>query len=569
MLEKTAVSKNTIRRKVLVVDDESVNRKLLGFIISKEHDVIYAENGAQALEVIRENERLLSLILLDLLMPEMDGYELLEILRNDPTLRRIPVIVLTSESSAEVKSLQLGAADFIPKPYDMPEVILARVRRSIELAEDNIIIHETETDALTGLYTKQFFFQYGRQYDHYFPDTPMDALVLNINRFHLVNELFGREFGNRALQTVADIIREFTDSTNGIACRCEADMYYIYIPHRDDYSRLLGECINKFNKAVDNSRISFRLGIYENADMSIDIEQRFDRANIACTNCRSSYSSSYSLYDTKLHERELYNERLINDMDKALEEKQFRVFYQPKYNITGDKPRLASAEALIRWFHPELGMVSPGAFIPLFEENGLVQKLDRYVWREAAAQIKRWKDEYGVTVPVSVNVSRIDIYDPELEAMLLDIVRTNGLGADEYLLEVTESAYTDNSSQIIDTVNKLRADGFRVEMDDFGSGYSSLNMLAALPIDALKMDMRFIRNICQSEKDLRMVELIIEIAEFLKVPVIAEGVETEEQYRLLKQIGCDIIQGYYFSKPVPPEEFNRLIEAENKEEVKC
>ncbi|MBR1423395.1 MAG: EAL domain-containing protein [Ruminococcus sp.] len=568
-MEKTARREKNIRRQVLVVDDELVNRRLLGFIVSRDYEVIYAENGIRALELIRKNERLLSLILLDLLMPEMDGYELLEILKADPALKRIPVIVLTSEKTAEVKSLQLGAADFIPKPYDMPEVILARVRRSIELAEDNIIIHETETDVLTGLYTKQFFYQYCRQHDRYCIDMKMDALVLNINRFHLVNELHGREYGNRVLMLLADNIRTLLNETNGLACRCEADSFFIYTPHRDDYGELLAEYAERFRSAIESSRISFRLGIYENVDMSIDIEQRFDRANLACTNRRSTYTSSYAVYDTQLHERELYNEKLISDMDKALEEKQFRVFYQPKYNIKGDKPVLASAEALIRWIHPELGMVSPGAFIPLFEENGLVQKLDHFVWREAAAQIKRWKDKYGRTVPVSVNVSRIDIYDAQLEEKLREIVRSNGLEPNEYLLEITESAYTDNSEQIIDKVNLLRKDGFRVEMDDFGSGYSSLNMLAALPIDALKLDMQFIRTICSSEKDLKMVELVIGIARFLNVPVIAEGVETEEQYLLLKKIGCDIIQGYYFSKPVSPEEFNKLIEAEQKEELLC
>ena len=310
------------------------------------------------------------------------------------------------------------------------------------------------------------------------------------------------------------------------------------------------------------SKVSIRVGIYQNADKSISMEQRFDKANLACTAQKSIYQTSYGYYDDELHSRELYSERLINEIDEALEGGQFKVFYQPKYNITGDRPRLTSAEALIRWKHPELGMISPGAFVPLFEGNGLIQKLDRFVWKEAARQIKDWKDRFGRVVPVSVNVSRIDIYDPELENELLEIVSSNGLRPDEYLLEVTESAYTDNSSQIIEKVEKLRCDGFRVEMDDFGSGYSSLNMLAALPIDALKMDMRFVKNITTSDKDMRMVELILEIARYLKVPVIAEGVETKEQYELLKNAGCDIIQGYYFSKPIPPEEFDELIRQE-------
>ncbi|MBQ9604715.1 MAG: EAL domain-containing protein, partial [Firmicutes bacterium] len=214
------------------------------------------------------------------------------------------------------------------------------------------------------------------------------------------------------------------------------------------------------------------------------------------------------------------------------------------------------------WFHPEFGTISPGEFITLFENNGLIQKLDKYVWNEAAAQIARWRDEYGVTVPVSVNVSRVDIFNPLLGEMLCDIVKANGLAPEKLLLEITESAYTDNSLQIIDTVNSLRSRGFKIEMDDFGSGYSSLNMLTSLPIDALKLDMKFIRNICSNKKDYMLVGIMVEIAKLLDVPIIAEGVETAEQFNLLKDIGCGIIQGYYFSKPLPPEEFAKLIEKE-------
>ncbi|MBP3857095.1 MAG: EAL domain-containing protein [Ruminiclostridium sp.] len=556
-----AARKDGIRRLVLIVDDEHVNRRLLGRIIEEEYDVIYAEDGQEALELIRKREKTLSMVLLDLIMPKMDGYELLALLHDDPNLSRIPVIVLTSERTAEVKSLQLGAADFIPKPYDMPEVILARVRRSIELAEDNSIISATENDTLTGLYTKEFFFQHCRRHDQYYPEAAMDVLVININRFHLINELHGRLFGDTVISCIAGQLNRILDDADGIACRSDADTFFLYISHRDSYEALLNRIVTEITEISGNSRISLRMGVYKNADKKIDIEARFDRATLACNSLRNSYNTSFTLYDDTMHERELYSEKLINDMDAGVEERQFKVYYQPKYNITGSEPVLSSAEALIRWDHPEYGLVGPGSFVPLFEENGLVQKLDHYVWKEAAAQIRRWKDKFGITIPISVNVSRIDIYDPHLEEKLLEIVKEEGLEPHEYLLEITESAYTDNSSQIIETVKKLREDGFRVEMDDFGSGYSSLNMLAALPIDALKLDMMFIRKLTEDEKDMKMVQLMIDIAKFLNIPVIAEGVETKEQYDLLKKLGCDIIQGYYFSKPIPEEEFEKLVEA--------
>ena len=209
-------------------------------------------------------------------------------------------------------------------------------------------------------------------------------------------------------------------------------------------------------------------------------------------------------------------------------------------------------------------MISPGDFIPLFEGNGLVQKIDRYVWEEAARQIREWRDKYGITVPVSVNVSRIDIYDPMLEDNLLKILDDNGLTTRDMMLEITESAYSDNAARLIEVVNSLRNKGFKIEMDDFGSGYSSLNMLTTIPIDILKMDMKFVRNMLKDEKSLKLTELVMDISEFLDVPVVAEGVEDIEQLNKLKEMGCEIIQGYYFSKPVPPEEFEQFIKREGE-----
>lgn len=552
------------KRQVLVVDDEHINREMLGYIIKQKYDVVYAENGKEALDIIRENSKKLSLVMLDLIMPEMDGFEVLKIMQEDPSLKSLPVIVLTSEKSAEVDSLKLGAADFITKPYDMPEVILARVKRIIELSEDRLIIEATERDYLTGLYTKQFFFKYATQLERYYPDWEMDAVAIDVEHFHLVNELHGREFGDRVLREIARTINHLVSTeTDGYACRYEADMFFVYCTHVDEeaYETMHAQLLEALVKITKNNHIRVRFGVYPKVDRSIEMERRFDRAKQSCDTIRNNYAISIAYYDTKSYEKDIFSERLIGDFEEAMEKGHLIVYYQPKYNIKGDKPVLSSAEALIRWQHPEFGMISPGAFIPLFETNGLIQQLDLYVWKQAAEQISTWKKEYGVTIPVSVNVSRMDMYDPELQSNLLRILRENGLTSSEYLLEVTESAYAEDSRQLIEVVNNLRGKGFRVEMDDFGSGYSSLNMLTTLPIDVLKLDMVFVKNVHTDEKALRLVELIMEIARYLGVTVIAEGVEYEEQYELLKKCGCDVIQGYYFSKPLPPEDFNGLFAA--------
>jgi diguanylate cyclase (GGDEF)-like protein len=554
------------KRLVLIADDEFVNREMLGLVLSDEYEVEYAEDGPAAWEIIRRDHDTLSLVLLDLMMPGMDGYELMRRLKEDEELRRIPIIVLTSERSAEVSSLKLGAADFIKKPYEMPEVIRARVQRSIELAEDSYIISSTERDELTGLLNREFFYRYAEQYDLHHPKRAMDAVTIDINHFHIVNELYGWSYGDSILRRIGERIFEIVTDLDGIAGRKDADVFLLYCPSGTDYTAIHDAVMEDL--MADGSllnRIRLRMGVYTDVDKTINIEHRFDRAKLAADGIRDNFTQIISFYDISLHDREFLEERLVADMDRALKEKQFLVYYQPKYDIRGVQPVLTSAEALVRWKHPELGMVSPGTFIPLFEGNGLIQRLDRFVWEEASRQMREWEDRFGLSLPISVNVSRIDMYAPDFIDTFKGLVSDYRLEMKNCLLEITESAYTDDSDELIALVDELRGFGFRIEMDDFGSGYSSLNMLAELPVDALKLDMKFVRNMNNSEKNIRMLKLMIDIARYLEVPVIAEGVETEEQVLTLREMGCDIVQGYYFSPPVPPEKFERFIEERIKQ----
>ena len=548
------------KRLVLIVEDEPVNRALLSVYLEDEYDVLEAEDGVQALEIIRENQSLLSLVILDLMMPKMSGQEVLEIMQGSDELRRIPVIVLTSDEDAEVPSLQQGAADFIKKPLEKPAVVQARIRRIIELSEDTYIIQNTERDDLTGLLNKEFFYRYSELFKLHHPSWDMDALVMDVNNFHLINEIQGRAFGDRILKQIGERIMSRVPGTGGVAGRSHADTFLLYLPSGTDYEELRDMLMEDLTNDLSNPRVHLRLGVYRETDKNLPMERCFDRAKMAADLIRNNYDRGISLYDDNLHEQDLKNQKLINDMQKAIDEKQFLVYYQPKYDITGEKPVLKSAEALIRWKHPEMGMISPGIFIPLFEKNGLIQRLDRYVWKEAAEQMRRWREKFGVTVPVSVNVSRIDMYAADFVPFLKELMKENEIKPEDYFLEITESAYTENSVQLIQTVEELRGYGFHIEMDDFGSGYSSLNMLAEMPIDVLKLDMRFIRNLHNSDRNTRMVELMLDIAHRLGGIAVAEGVETEEQMLDLKRMGCQRIQGYYFSGPVPPEEFERFIE---------
>lgn len=547
------------KRHILVADDEFINRELLENILSDEYDVLKAEDGEKAYEMIRQNRNTLSLILLDLIMPRMTGLELLARISEEPDLKGIPVIVLTSDHDSEVESLRNGAYDFIPKPYPQPDVIKARVSRSIELAENRQIISATERDELTGLYTIEYFYRYGSQFDKYYPGAEMDALCFDVNHFHVLNERFGTEKGDEILKRIAGRLETVFADKAGFVCRKTADTFLVYCSHRDhdEYEKIV-EQISDIGDDLHTS-LRMRVGVYSCCDKKLDIHLRFGRAKIASDKIRNNYAVSVSDFDEALVDAELFAEQLVEEFPKALEEKQFLVYFQPKFDIRGDKPVLSSAEALVRWIHPALGMISPGAFIPLFEGDGLIAKLDEYVWRRTAEKIADWKARLGISVPVSVNLSRADLYDPELVDTMEKIIRESGISKDDLYLEITESAYVSDSSQMVDRVKALREHGFFIEMDDFGSGYSSLNMISELPIDALKLDMKFIRTAFEKQNDTRMISIVIDIADYLRVPVIAEGVETEEQYLELKKLGCAIIQGYYFSKPVPADEFEGFL----------
>ena len=550
------------KRQILVVDDEQVNALLLGANLESEYEVLYAFNGREALDLMLAHCDTLSLVLLDLMMPVMSGFDVLEAAMADESLKHIPIIVATSDSASEARCLQLGAIDFLTKPYPTDMTVpLARIRRIIELKEDRSTIQSTERDELTGLYNREFFYYHAEQFDLRNRDMATDAIIVDVNHFHMINERYGKAYGDEVLCRIGEKVREMVRDSGGIVCRRDADTFMIYCPHREDYPEILENASIGLtgDEEASSNRVRLRMGVYSDVDKSIDIERRFDRAKLASDTVRGSFAQTIGYYDSKLHEKGIFAEQLIEDFSTAIEEHQFQVFYQPKFDVRPDTPVLAGAEALVRWFHPERGMISPGDFIPLFEENGLIQRLDSYVWREAARQIREWKDSFDYAVPVSVNVSRIDMFDPNLSSTLQGILKEYGLASSDLHLEVTESAYTQDSGQIIKTVEELRDKGFHIEMDDFGSGYSSLNMISSLPIDTLKLDMQFIRNAFKPDGNTHLLEIIIEIAKYLSVPVIAEGVETEEQLGMLKGMKCDIVQGYFFSRPVPAAEFEPFI----------
>ena len=555
MLKTTQIQKT---HKILIVDDQEINRDILGSILEDEYKLAFASNGFAALEYLKANSDSVSLVMLDLIMPAMDGFEVLQKMQEDEELKSIPVIVLTSAKDAELKALQMGAADFITKPFDVHEVILARASRIIELNEGRQLISAAERDKLTMLYTRNFFYEYANRLYSYHSDKHFDAISMNIEQFHTINAVNGRDFGDNILRVLGSIIRTFLCETTGIAGRFEADSFIIYCEQSENYSSLLTHFQNDLDAAFPSVNVHLRMGVMMWQE-GVSPVALFDYANTACNKVRGDYNNPLMIFNEEMRQKDIFDRTLLNDLKTAVDDEQLIVYFQPKYDIQSNPPRLVSAEALIRWEHPELGLISPGSFVPLFEGNGLISIVDNFVWQKAARQIALWKEKFNFSLPISVNVSRNDVFDDSLAKRLCDLVKENNLDFSELKLEITESAYTQDSGKIIDFINNLKNLGFEIEMDDFGSGYSSLNMLSSLPVDVLKMDMKFIRNIDINETDRRLVALVIDIAKQLNLTVVAEGVENEEQLEILKKSGCYLIQGYYFSRPVPAKEFEELI----------
>ena len=306
------------KRRILIVEDELINQEMLKIVLDDVYDIISAETGAEALARLAEGSETISLVLLDLNLPDMHGLEVLKQMKADSRSARIPVIVMTAEKDAEVESLTLGAIDFIPKPYPQPKVIHARVLRTIELCEDRDIIRSTERDHLTGLYNREYFYRYAAQYDVYHKDQPTDAIVLDINHFHIINERYGKNYADEILKRIGERLMEALGASGGIVCRREADTFLAYCPHRSDYTEILEKAsVTLRGDGRNENRVRLRMGVYASVDKSIDIERRFDRAKLAADTVKNSFTKAIGIYDDSLHESEIFAEQLLDHLARG------------------------------------------------------------------------------------------------------------------------------------------------------------------------------------------------------------------------------------------------------------
>ena len=544
------------KKQILVVEDNPLNREILIEILAEHYLVLEAENGQEALEVLKEHADSVALILLDVMMPVMDGFTFLDYIKADDELALIPVIVMTQSDSEsdEVAALAHGAADFVPKPY-RPQVILHRVASIINLRETAAIVNQFQYDRLTGLYNIQFFYRKVREQLQANPDREYNLVCSNVENFKLYNDTFGVAAGDRLLRDTADIMRRML-GPDGICGRFSGDRF-VCLQERAKETEDRNAFSPDQRGLAGGRNIVMKWGIYEITDRSVSVEQMCDRALLAADSIKGQYNRHFAVYDDALRGKLLREQAITETMEQALQERQFEVYLQPKYNLHDDG--LAGAEALVRWIHPEWGFMSPGEFIPLFEKNGFITRLDQYVWEQVCALLQSWKKKGYPLLPVSVNVSRADVYQIDLIDTLLQLVEKYGLEPGWLHLEITESAYTENPNQIIETAGKLREIGFVIEMDDFGSGYSSLNMLNQMKLDILKLDMKFIQSETAKPVEQGILRFIVGLAQWMNLGVVAEGVETRQQLERLREIGCDYVQGYFFARPMPAAEFEKLL----------
>ncbi len=427
-----------------------------------------------------------------------------------------------------------------------------------------------EKDRLTGVYSRDYFDATARRVVDDNPMVPFVIIELDINRLTVINELYGVSEGDNVLKYMGTTLSEvFGNVENAVYARIQADLFAVLCPYDkikiDEYIETIEEAMHKYSLML-NIDILLSFGIYKCIERDVDMQIQRDRAKLALKTVKGNYINHVAYYDSSMHDKMTNEQEVIQNMASALENREFVVFFQPKHSL--DDESIIGAEALVRWKSPDKGMISPGLFIPIFESNGFIMKLDFYVWEETCRFIKEQLANGVNLKPISVNISRINLYNPELVKDLINLVEKYDIPFDMLELEFTESAYTDNPQLMLQTMAELQDAGFKVEMDDFGSGYSSLNMLKDVPVDVLKIDLNFLSKTSNSEKAITIMSSVVRMAKWLGIPSIVEGVETNEQIEYLKSIGCTTVQGYFFSKPLPADEYIKYIEMYNCRELK-
>ena len=421
-----------------------------------------------------------------------------------------------------------------------------------------------ELDVLTGLYAGNTFFIRVDELKKRIKNNMYCMVSVDLEHFRVFNKLYGRAQGNNLLIAIAEYLKEFRRHCGGLVGYLGGDNYGIFMPCKDEYIKELCEGVTA-EVAMFNTTVGFlpAFGLYRVDDISLPAGMMYDRATIAMAHVVGNYQVRLCEYNQDMEEKVEEEIRILAEVQEGLKKDEFVFYVQPQCDIATGK--IVGGESLVRWKHSTKGMISPGAFIPVLENNGFIADLDRYIWEKVCRWLRNWLDKGYQPVPISINISRIDIFSMDVPAYLQKLIRKYDLSPKLLKVEVTESAYAESNDMIIRTVKQLRDLEFLVMMDDFGSGYSSLNMLKSVSVDVLKLDMRFLDiDEHEEEKGIGILESVVNMARQMRMPIVVEGVETQKQENFLLKMGCRYTQGYYYYKPMPVEDFEKLISDENK-----
>lgn len=552
-----ALPSNGFKRKVLIVEDNEINREILKVTLEDDYDVLEAVNGEEGLNILSQYYKDISLILLDVVMPVCDGFEFLSRQKSDSLLASVPVIVTTGNNSQEdeLKCLGLGAVDFITKPYNA-RIVKSRIDSVIKLRESSMTLAAIEKDELTGLYTRQAFYHHARTFTHFMTEEKFNVVILDVADFKLINGTYGTKKGNEVLVYLSNAFRYYVK--NGLLTRYEGNQLLglFHSKVKMDVERI-NRNINKIAEEAPIPNIRIKVGIYEDVDTNLSIPIICDRALMAEKSISKDFKTNVAFYTDELNQKQLAQRQMENDFKSAIANREFKVYYQPKYDVNTES--IVGAEALVRWQKTDGTLISPGAFIPLFESDGLVVYLDEYVF-ESVCQFQKERMENKLPmVPISVNLSRASIHFSDVVDRYVDIVNQKQIPFECVPIELTESA-TLYSEKILEITDQLVNAGFTLHMDDFGSGYSSLTSLNELNFSTVKLDKSLIDYIDQV-RGKKIVQQAIDLGHGLDMKVVAEGVESKEQRDCLKEMHCDMIQGFYYSKPLKQEDFIEKLRA--------
>ncbi|MBP3338037.1 MAG: EAL domain-containing protein [Lachnospiraceae bacterium] len=411
-------------------------------------------------------------------------------------------------------------------------------------------------DTLTGVYNKEQFISKSEKYIKRHPDEDLYIICTDFKDFKMINDLLGTKVGDMVLINYAGMLDEMAEKFE-VYGRLGNDIFGILMK-KEYFSEELFE--NKAEKYFAETGIetSFPivkyLGIYEITDREVPVSVMCDRARMAIASIKGDYTNTVAFYDRTMRSNVKYEQELISGLSRAIENEELKMYLQPQTTKDG---KLLGAEALVRWEHPEQGFIMPGKFIPVFEKNGLIAEVDKYMWETACKQIKKWNENGHEDLYISVNISPRDFYFLDIYQIFTDLIKKYDISPKSLKLEITETAIVMDVKRQMELIGKLRDAGFIVEIDDFGSGYSSLNMLKDLYVDILKIDMVFLRKSNDEERSKKILQMIITLAKQLGMPAITEGVETVEQVEFLSEMGCEMFQGYYFAKPMSVLDFEK------------